>query len=262
MNIAACVHTTRQGRLRSALGERHRLHVALDWEHARQLLRHEAVDVLVVDPLVSGETSSVDAIEALRSAYPSMPVVMYSALTPPAAAAFAELGRRGVGTAVLHDVDDSPSELQRVLQRQPGVALSDALLARLTPALQSISASVATAIARSVHTPSAFRDVPDIAAAAGVARRTLYRECERAGLASPREVLAGARVLRAYALLRDGNMGIDDCATALRYSSAHHMANAMRWACGTTSARARAQVPPDVFVERLAARLLPTASRP
>ncbi|HRN53185.1 MAG TPA: hypothetical protein PK788_06780, partial [Gemmatimonadaceae bacterium] len=87
-----------------------------------------------------------------------------------------------------------------------------------------------------------------------------YRDCERANLASPRELIAAARVLRAYALLRDGGYAIEDTTTALRYSSPHHLAKAMRWACGVTTARARAQVPPTAFVARLAARLMPIAS--
>lgn len=260
MNVTACVDATRLGRLRAALAERHRLHVALDWSHADHILRHEPVDVLVVDPMVQPDAPSDAAIAALREAHPSVPTVLYSALAPAACARLAEVGRGGVETLILHDVDDAPAELLRVLERQPGVALSDALLAQLAPRLDAMPERVARAITRVVHTPSAFRDVPDMAAAAGISRRTLYRDCERANLASPRELIAAARVLRAYALLRDGGFAIEDTATALRYSSPHHLAKAMRWACGATTARARAQVPPAAFVARLAARLMPTAS--
>ncbi len=260
MNITACVDATRLGRLRAALADRHRLFAALDWEHAEHLLRHEPVDVLVVDPLVHPDAPSVAAIAALRAAHPSVPTVLYSALTPAACGPLAQIGRGGVEVVILHDVDDAPTQLVQALERQPGVALSLALLEQLAPRLRTMGERVARAIERAVRTPSAFRDVPDLAAAAGISRRTLYRECERAALASPRELLAGARVLRAYALLRESGLSIEDVATALRYSSPHHLANAMRWACGTTTARARAQVPPATFIARLAARLMPTAS--
>lgn len=259
MNIAACVDATRLGRLRAALADRHRLHVALDWTHASHLLSNEPVDVLVVDPQVQPD-ASIDAIHALRAAHPAVPVVLYSALSPASCAALAQLGREGVTSLILHDVDDSASELLRVLERQPGIALTEALLALLAPRLDTMPERVMRAVARVLHTPSAFHDVPDMAAAAGISRRTLYRNCDRAALASPRELIAAARVLRAYALLRDGQLGIEDTATALRYSSPHHLAKAMRWACGTTTARARAQVAPAIFVARLAARLMPTAS--
>lgn len=260
MNIAACVDPMRLARLREALDHDHRLLVALDWTHAAHLLGHEAVDVLVADPLFAVASDDSAEITALRHAHPAVPLVLYSALTPESAAAFSRLGGSGVDIAVLYDVDDAPSELLRVLQRQPGVALTAALHERLAPALATVPQSVAKAITRAFHTPTAFHGVPDLAAAADVSRRTLYRECERAGLASPRELIAGARVLRAYALLRDGNGSIEDAAESLRYSSPHHLAKAMRWACGTTTARARAQVPPEAFVARLVAQLVPTAS--
>lgn len=262
MNVTACVEATRLGRLRAALADRHRLFAALDWEHADHLLRHEPVDVLVVDPLVQPDAPSVAAIAKLRAAHPGVPTVLYSALAPAACGPVAQIGRAGVATLILHDVDDTPEALLRVLERQPGVSLSSALLDQLAPRLRTMPDGVARAITRAVHTPSAFRDVPDLAAAAGISRRTLYRECERAALASPRELLAGARALRAYALLRDASLSIEDTAAALRYSSPHHLANAMRWACGTTTARARAQVPPAAFIAQLSARLMPTASSP
>ena len=62
MNVLACVDPLRLGRLRAALAERHRLHVALDWAHAAHLLNHEAVDVLVADPAMSGGEAATDAI--------------------------------------------------------------------------------------------------------------------------------------------------------------------------------------------------------
>jgi transcriptional regulator GlxA family with amidase domain len=108
-----------------------------------------------------------------------------------------------------------------------------------------------------IHTPAAFRGVPDLAAAANVSRRTIYRECERANLASPRELIAGARVLRAYAFLRESDYAIEDVAVHLRFSSPHHLTKTMRWACGMTTARARDRIAPDDFISLLAARLMP-----
>jgi transcriptional regulator GlxA family with amidase domain len=99
--------------------------------------------------------------------------------------------------------------------------------------------------------------VPDLAAAANVSRRTIYRECERANLASPRELIAGARVLRAYAFLRESDYSIEDVAEHLRFSSPHHLTKTMRWACGMTTARARDRIAPEEFVSLLCERLLP-----
>lgn len=258
MIVAACVEAPKLARLRGAVGETHRLHVALDWDHANSIIRRQPVDVLVVDPSF-GSTASprTDAIRTLRAEFRSVPFVVYSVLAAQTLQPLIELGREGMEQLVLYGVDDDPRHLRKVLERQPGVALAEKLMTRLQPRLRNLPADVARAVERVVHTPAAFKGVPDLAAAANVSRRTIYRECERAHLASPREVIAGARVLRAYAFLRESDYAIEDVADHLRFSSPHHLTKTMRWACGLTTARARDRVAPDDFVSMLAQRLMP-----
>lgn len=257
MIVAACVEPPKLARLRGAVGEAHRLHVALDWEHADSIIRRQPVDVLVVDPQFGSTEPKTDSIRTLRRQYRSVPVVVYSVLAAQTLKPLIELGRDGMEQLVLYGVDDDPRHLRRVLERQPGVALAGKLIARLRPRLRTMPADVARAIERVIHTPAAFKGVPDLAAAANVSRRTIYRECERARLASPRELIAGARVLRAYAFLRESDYAIEDVAEHLRFSSPHHLTKTMRWACGMTTARARDRITPEDFVALLAARLAP-----
>lgn len=257
MIVAACVEPPKLARLRGAVGESHRLHVALDWEHADSIIRRQPVDVLVVDPQFGSVEPRTESIRTLRRQYRSVPFVVYSTLAAQTLKPLIELGRDGMEQLVLYGVDDDPRHLRRVLERQPGVALASSLIARLRPRLRTLPADVTRAIERVIHTPAAFRGVPDLAAAANVSRRTIYRECERARLASPRELIAGARVLRAYAFLRESDYAIEDVAEHLRFSSPHHLTKTMRWACGMTTARARDRIAPDDFVALLTARLAP-----
>lgn len=258
MNVAACVEPQKLARLRGAVGDAHRLHVALDWDHANSIIRRQPVDVLVVDPAFNTDNGPrTEPIRNLRSQYRSVPFVVYSVLAAQTLMPLIELGREGMEQLVLYGVDDDPRHLRKVLERQPGVALAAQLMERLQPRLKGMPAEVARAIERVVHTPAAFKGVPDLAAAANVSRRTIYRECERAQLASPREIIAGARVLRAYAFLRESDYAIEDVAEHLRFSSPHHLTKTMRWACGMTTARARARIAPDEFIELLAEKLLP-----
>lgn len=258
MIVAACVEPPKLARLRGAVGDAHRLHVALDWEHANSIIRRQPVDVLVVDPNFGSTTKpQTDPILTLRKQYRSVPFVVYSVLAAQTLRPLIDLGRDGMEQLVLYGVDDDPRQLRQVLERQPGVALAAQLVARLQPRLRHLPAAVAHAIERVVHTPAAFKGVPDLAAAAGISRRTIYRECERANLASPRELIAGARVLRAYAFLRESDYAIEDVAEHLRFSSPHHLTKTMRWACGMTTARARDRIAPDDFIALLAERLMP-----
>ncbi len=260
MIVIACVAPARLERLRAALPAPDQLQVAADWEHADGMIRRQPVDVLVVDPEAGGAQPEAAPVLALRERYRSVPLVVYAALAPRTVQAIAELGRAGCTALVLHDVDDEPWQLRAVLTSQPGVQLSMQLVERLRPSLRHAPVPVAQALERVIRTPAAFQSVPDLAAAAAVSRRTIYRECERAQLASPREVIAAARALRAYALLRESDQAIEEVATALRFSSAHHLTKTMRWACGMTTARARERIAPDEFVDRLAERLRTTTS--
>lgn len=257
MIVAACVEPQKLTRLRGAVGEAHRLHVALDWQHADSIIRRQPIDVLVVDPQFGSSEPRSESIRALHEQYRSVPFVVYSVLAAQTLRPLIELGRHGMEQVVLFGVDDDPRHLRRVLERQPGVALAQKLISRLRPRFRELPADVTRAIEQVVHTPAAFKGVPDLAAAAHVSRRTIYRECERAELASPREIIAAARVLRAYAFLRESDYSIEDVAEHLRFSSPHHLTKTMRWACGMTTARARDRLIPEEFVALLAQRLMP-----
>ncbi len=259
MNVLACLPPEALGRLRTAVGEAHRVHVALHWDHASSIIQRHPVDVVVVD-LTCHTENELAPLTKLRSEYPSLPVVLHSTLDAESVAAVAAAGRDGIESLVVANVDDDPASFRATLERQPGVQLAAALEAALAPQLRLLPEDVARAVQRVIHTPAAFKGVPDLAAAANVSRRTIYRECERAGLASPRELIAAARVLRAYALLRECDHAIEDVAEALRFSSPHHLTKTMRWACGLTTARARDRVSPTDFVALLTARLVPTTS--
>lgn len=261
MNILACVPPLSLSRLRAVCGGAHRVYAALDWEDVAGAMKQYPVDVIVVDPRFGGPAEvTVAPVLELRRQYPSTPFVIYTALEAETLPSIIALGRDGIDRLVIVDVDDEPRQLCAIFERQPGPKLSDALAAALAERLEALPSEVAQAIVRVIHTPAAFDSVPDLAAAANVSRRTIYRECERAALASPRELIAASRALRAYALLREGNLSIEDAAEALRFSSPHHLTKTIRWACGMTTARARARISPEEFVRMIVARVAPTPS--
>lgn len=259
MIVGACVEPAKLARLRGAVGDSHRVHAALDWDHADSIIRRQPVDVMVVDPHFGSVEPRTDNIRELRARFRSVPFVVYSVLAAQTLKPLVELGQEGLEHLVLYGVDDDPRQLRKVLERQPGVLLAERLLEKLAPRFRAMPANVVRAIERLVHTPAAFHGVSDLASAANVSRRTIYRECERAELASPRELVAGARILRAYAFLRESDYSIEDVAAHLRFSSPHHLTKTMRWACGLTTARARDRLSPGDFVAVLAERLIPVA---
>jgi AraC-like DNA-binding protein len=260
MHVAACVQPNKLVRLRGAAGDRHSVHAALDWAHADTIIRRQPVDVLVVDPQFDAATEpQADRIRAVHNRYRSLPMIVYSVLAAQTLRPLVELGKEGMEQLVLYGLDDDPQHLRQMLERQPGILLSERLLDRLRRPFSRVPAGVAHAMERLIRNPSAFRGVNDVALAAALPRRSLYRHLHRAGLVSPRELVAGARLLRAYAFLREPSYSLDAVANHVRFTDSDAMSGAMKWGVGTTPGRARDRMGPDEFVERLAARLAPRA---
>ena len=234
------------------------MHAALDWAHADSIIRRQPVDVLVVDPQFDTPAEArSDRIRAVRNRYRSLPMIVYSNLAAQTLRPLVELGREGMEQLILFGLDDDPQHLRQMLERQPGIVLSERLLALLRRPLSRVPSAVAAALERLVHNPSVFRGVPDLASAAGVPRRSLYRHFERAGFVTPRELVAGARLLRAYAFLREPAYSLDAVAEHVRFTDADALTKTMKWGVGMTPGRARERMGPDEFAARLAAQLAP-----
>ena len=235
------------------------MHAALDWAHADSILRRQPVDVLVVDPQFDTPAGPrADGIRNVRDRYRSLPMVVYADLTAQTMRPLVELGREGLRQVVLYGFDDDPQRLRSLLEQQPGIVLSEKLLDALKVPLGRLPERVAHAVERLVRNPSLCTDVSDLVSAAGIPRRSLYRRFEEAGLVSPRELIVAARVLRAYAFLREPASSLHVVASHVRFSDTDAMARAMKWGVGLTPGRARERLAPDDFVARLAARVGPS----
>lgn len=257
MHVAACVQPQKLARLRGAAGSDHAVHAALDWAHADSIIKRQPVDVLVVDPQFDGPAAPrTDRIRAVRHRYGALPMVVYSTLSAQTMRSLVELGTEGLGQIVLFGLDDDPRHLRQVLELQPGILLSERMLGTIRPRLNHTPAPVAGAIERAIRNPTVFRHVGDLAGAAGVPRRSFYRHLERAGLASPREILAAARVLRAYALLRIPGYSLEMAASRVKFSDVDALTDAMKAITGVTPGRARLRLAPDEFIQLLTERLV------
>ena len=242
-------------RLRVALGQHHRLLAADGWPGLDLLARRNVVTVAVLDPLCNG----VDGVEAVRefmSRHPSVPVVLYVVLSPASLKAVVRLAQYGVQTVVLHQFDDEPLRLREVLERQPGDTVTETLLHELAEPLQRLSPVLADAVREMFRQPQRVWSAQDLAAAAGLPRRTMYRQLEAAGFSSPRLLVQGARLLRAYLYLRNPGNLIEDVVAKLRYGSSHVFIRHTREACGLTPSALRRGVEEPDFVALLTQRLL------
>lgn len=241
------------------LGADHTLTPARGWPSLEDAVRRRPADVAVLDPGADGTVRTQDIVSLVRS-YPSLPVLIYTVLSPQTMRAVVELSGHGVHQVVLHRFDDEPRRFLQTLEQQPGVTLSDALLDRLAERLAVLPPPLVRAVEQLFRRPLGFAGADDLARAAAMPLRTLYRVLEAARLASPKTMVRAARLLRAYAYLRDSGHSVEDVAVKLDYSSRQLFGRHVREAFGVAPIDLRRRVAPDECVSRLDALLTTTGT--
>jgi AraC-like DNA-binding protein len=152
----------------------------------------------------------------------------------------------------LNRFDDERRRFLELLERVPGQALSDQMLRSMAPELAKLPVTMVRAVEQLFRSPSRFRNAQDLSAAAGTILRTLYRQLDGAGIHSPRLLVASARLLRAYALLRDPGRQIKEVAAKVGYHSQYQLTQHMRTLTGHTPRTVRVLIEPEQFVTLLA----------
>jgi AraC-like DNA-binding protein len=237
------------------LGVGHNIYPVEGWDELETLIRRSSVDVAVVDPGADGRVR-VQEIRSLVDGYPTLPMVLYTSLSPQTLRALVELAKHGAQQVVLYRFDDTPAKFLSVLERQPGSTLSSLMLQALSEPLGALPSGLARAVERMFKRPGQFFGVPDLASAAQMPRRTVYRYFENVGLASPRLVVTGARMLRAYSYMREPGHSLLDVATKLGYTQ-QQLRRSMVELVGQTPVRVRAAIDAEHFVGMLAEHLYP-----
>ncbi len=251
MDVAALLNRHLLQHLTIVLGSRHTLLPAGGWSELRTTLQQREIDVLVVDPVADG-TSRADDIADLHRQFPSLPIVLYTTLSGGSMHAIAQLGRAGVEHVVLSRFDDDRLRFLELLERIPGQPLSARILRELAPELAKLPVTVVRTIEQLFRSPGRFRNAQDLAAASGTILRTLYRQLDLAGIHSPRALVAAARLLRVYSLLRDPEKQIKEVAASAGYHSQHQLTQHMRALTGETPRVVRQTIEPERFVALLA----------
>jgi AraC-like DNA-binding protein len=237
--------------LRIVLGSEHSLTPVFSWAELEATVKHLVTDVIIADPAASG-TVEVEALEALRRQYPSLPVVVYTSLAPHGIKAIVRLAKSGVEHVVLSRFDDEPRKFLELIEGIPAFALGDRMLHELAGPLSCLPVVVVRAIDQLFRSPARFRNAQDLAAAAGMNLRTLYRNLEPAGIFSARSLVVSARLLRAYAYLLDPGRSIKDVAAKAGYHSPWQLSQQMREMTGMTTEQVRRDVHGDALVSLLA----------
>ena len=260
MDVAALLSPQLLTHLRVVLGRSHRIHAAEGWGGLAKIVQSESVDLLVADPAADGQVRVAELQQLIRQ-FPSVPVVVYTALSPATMKAVVQLARVGVEHVVLNRFDDEPRRFRDLLEGVPGHALADQILRQLADPLAALPIQVSRAVEQLYRSPGRFRSTDDLASAAGMNKRTLYRNLEPVGFVSPRLLVVAARLLRVYAHLRDPGRQIKEIADKVGYHSPWQLTQQMRDVTGYTPRTVRRRVGADEFIALLTRRVYRPAAR-
>ena len=256
MLVLAAVPDTQYHRLRRAAGVRFPLAHARTWDDAVLAIRGRPVELAVVDPALKGLPSATE-IAWLRRSFPSLPLILYTTLSPRTAAVLLQLGQTGIRDMVLFRYDDHPARLCDVLVHEEARSASRQLLDQVAGVLAPLPSELRWVVEEVLRAPAELQTVQQVAARARVDRRTFERWFARLGLPSPRHFLAAARVLYAHRLLQDPGFTIEDVAQRLGYAQTKTLQAHARLYLGLTAGEMRLTLEPAQALERVAQGFVP-----
>jgi len=239
---------------RAAAGMFSFVHVG-DWDEALWAIRVRPVELAVVDPLLPGGGGARgQEIGRLRLLFPSLPLILYTSLTPDVASVLLSLGKQGITNVVLARFDDHPARLSEVLKQEGARSASRQLLGQFAEGLAPLSPDLRWLLEGALHAPDEVQTVQQLATRANVTRRTCERRFARLGLPSPRHFLAAARVLYAHRLLQDPGFTIEDVAQRLGYAQVKTLQQHARNYLGLTAGEMRLSLSVDEAMQSVLAR--------
>lgn len=217
----------RQARLRALDPSRYAWIAADSWAQALNLIRTRPVELAVVDPLL-GEEPRPHAIERLRLLFPSLPLLVYTELSPVIAAALLKLGRAGIQRVVFQRFEDGPIALRSVLEAELEHSVSRQVVVSLQEKLRELPEPIQEALEMMLYDPGAGLTVSQLAGRALLSRRTCERFFTRVGLPSPKWVMLLMRLLYAHRLLLDPGHTVEDVAIKLGYGKVRTLQRHLR----------------------------------
>ncbi len=198
----------------------------------------------VVDPGLEGEPRAQE-IERLRVLFPSLPLILYTRLTPHIVPVLLRVGEVGVRRVLLEGYDDHPERVTETLVEEATFGVSRQLLHDIADVLNDCPGELRWALESVVRNPAAFQSVQDLAARARMDRRTCARWFAKAALPPPSTILTVLRVVYGHRLLQDPGYTVEDVAAKLGYSKTRSFVTHVKEIFGMTPGELRLSLSPE-----------------
>ena len=244
MLVLAAVNDFLEHRLRRAAGRRFVFVTARSWDDVVATILSQPVEMAVLDPGLVGEPRTQE-IERIRVLFPSLPLIVYSGLSPTIARILLRLGNVGIREAVIAGHDDHPARLGDLLVEEATRSVSGELVSGIMKSLEWCPGQLRWAIETIIREPGSVQSVQDLADRARMDRRTCGRWFVRAGLPPPSVMLMVLRVLYAHRLLQDPGYTVEDVASKLGYAQTRTLAQNVKEVFGLTPGELRVALSQD-----------------
>jgi AraC-like DNA-binding protein len=226
------------------------------WGQAVEVIRGQPIDMAVVDPLLGGEARAHEVAQ-IRHRFPSLPLMLYTELTPATAAVLLDLGRVGIQRVVFHRFEDAPGSLKSAIESELEGSVSQQVMRTLHRAIRDLPLQLRQGLEAMLHAPGEGLTVVALAQRAQMTRRSCERWFNRVGLPSPRVVMVLARLLYAHRLLLDPGYTVEDVALKLGYGKVKTLQMQLRAVFGNTAGELRVTLSPDDALTIIVNRYFP-----
>jgi len=261
MRILAAVPGNLLSRLDYAAHRRFRLVPVRSWEETLSVILSKPLELGVIDPALDGAARSQE-IERLRVLFPSLPLILYTSLTPSVAPVLLRLGQVGIRQVLIARHDDQPTRLAELFAAEASHAVSGQLILAFSDLLDRCPAQLRWAFESAIRDPAAVPSVQELAVLARMDRRTCLRWFAKAHLPPPSVMLMVLRVVHAHRLLQDPGYTVEDVATKLGYAQTRSLAQNVKEVLGMTPGELRVSLSPDDALARVRERYFaPAAAR-
>ena len=189
------------------------------------LVENGLATVVVLDMRDREGNSTLDVVRHVRDSFPSIPVVLYCAISPETSRDVLAFARAGVNDLVLRDVDDLRHTMRAALSSAADHCSARGILRELEGV---VPANILPMIRFCLENGRRALTVEDLASALNVHRKTLVDRLSNAGFPSPSAVIAWCRLLVSARLLEDSGRSIEQVALLLDFPSGTSMRNMVK----------------------------------
>ena len=217
-------------------------------------VRDRRVDVLVFDPGTLGGDEFESLMPILEQGI--VPVVLYTSLTPANARCIVRAAECGAPELVLREFDDAVPLLAHRLRSLVEPSPRAQLLSKVAKRFHKFPDPLRTVSVGLFGNGPLPRWVDDLADVSGLARRTVDRWMQRAGIAGAATLLDAARLTRVWELVVDAGLSTAATAHHCGYARTRLLVAHARRLVGVAPADFGPTLTREKFVLRLTKRLL------